>query len=87
MNALSISATNGTADIVYVNSSNNVVNSPVSGGFTVYSFTCTSNLTTATFTVQPNTAITVIDYLVVAGGGSGSGGGSGIVILRIPSFA
>jgi hypothetical protein len=71
LNALSISATNGTADIIYVNSSNSVVNSPVSGGYTIYSFTCTSNLTTASFTVQPNTSISNIDYLVVAGGGGG----------------
>lgn len=71
LNALSISATNGTADIIYVNSSNSVVNSPVSGGYTIYSFTCTSNLTTATFTVQPNTSISNIHYLVVAGGGGG----------------
>jgi len=77
LNSLQISATNGTADIVYVNSSNNIVNSPVSGGYTVYSFTCTSNLTTATFTVQPNVAIAGIDFLMVAGGGAGAGGGSG----------
>ena len=77
LNSLQISATNGTADIIYVNSSNNVVNSPVSGGFTVYSFTCTSNLTTANFSVQPNTAIAGIDFLMVAGGGAGAGGACG----------
>lgn len=77
LNSLQISATNGTADILYVNSSNTVVNSPVSGGYTIYSFTCTSNLTTSTFTVQPNTSISGIDFLMVAGGGSGSGGASG----------
>ena len=80
LNSLQISATNGTADILYVNSSNTVVNSPVSGGYTIYSFTCTSNLTTATFTVTSNFTSSM-EYLVIGGGGGGgpgwNGGGGG----------
>ena len=76
LNSLQISATNGTVDILYLASNNSVVGSPVSGGYSIYSFTCSSNLTTATFTVQPNTSI-YSDFLMVAGGGSGSGGASG----------
>ena len=64
--------------VVYVNSSNTVIGSPVQGGFTIYIFqdTGTAPGTTRTGTVTTN-FVGGVEYLVVAGGGGGgSGGGS-----------
>jgi hypothetical protein len=62
--------------VVYVNSSNTVIGSPVQGGYTIYVFQDTSGTapgTTRTGTVTPN-FVGSVEYLVVAGG---AGGGSG----------
>ena len=63
------------ATIVYVDSANNIVGSPTTGGSTIYIFQDTSATTpgtTRTGTITPNINFT-ITYLVVAGGGGGAG--------------
>jgi hypothetical protein len=61
----------GQYTITYVNSSNTVINSPLSGGYTIYSFLAT---TTGTFVPNFNASSTV-DFLVIGGGGAGGSGG------------
>jgi hypothetical protein len=56
--------------IIYLDSANNTIGTPVANGFTVYRFYPTT-ITTGTYTSTKNIPVT---YLVVAGGG---GGGSG----------
>ena len=82
---LSISAgLSSYVTISYVNSSNTIVSSPVSGGYTIYTFkdsSVTAPGTTRTGSVTPNFTGS-IEYLVVAGGGGGGsdttyGGGGG----------
>ena len=77
----------GYFTIIYVNSSNTVIGSPVEGGFTIYHFKDTSGTapgTTRTGTVTPNFN-GAVEYLVLAGGGGGGqvrGGGGGAGGLR-----
>lgn len=66
---------------IYVDSGNTIVGGPVVGGFTIYTFTTTSN-----YVFSCPTTISVVQYLIIAGGGGGGpgfqagGGGAGGVL-------
>ena len=60
--------------ITYVDSSNNIIGSPVNNGYTIYRFFPTS---TTSGSVTPNFTSSNMEYLVVGGGGGGGSGGSG----------
>jgi hypothetical protein len=62
-------------ELIYVDSNNNVVGSPVLDGSTIYRF-YTTTTTTLTGNVSPNFTGNV-EYLVVGGGGGGGSGVSG----------
>lgn len=64
---------NTNYEIIYVGPSNNVISSPILGGYTIYRFYPT---TTTTGTFIPNFSSSV-DYLVIGGGGGGGTGASG----------
>ena len=74
---------NTNYEIIYVGPNNNVISSPILGGYTIYRFYPT-NTTTGTFT--PNFS-SLVEYLVIGGGGGagtgfpgsyyGGGGGAG----------
>jgi hypothetical protein len=60
-------------ETIYVNSLNQVVTNPVSGGFTIYRVTSTS--AGASYVINSNLLSTPISFLIVGGGGTGAGFG------------
>lgn len=64
---------NTNYEIIYLGPSNNVISSPILGGYTIYRFYPTTT-TTGTFTPKFSS---LVDYLVIGGGGGGGTGAPG----------